>query len=47
MLQPQGVHRDEARLLMSAAKFPKRSPLFTGVLFNHYSTKSDEGYLSA
>ncbi|MGY8676685.1 hypothetical protein Q2941_02565 [Bradyrhizobium sp. UFLA05-153] len=29
------------------SQFPKRSPLFTSVLFNHYSTNAAEGYLSA
>jgi hypothetical protein len=29
------------------SKFRKRSPLFTSVLFNHYSTNATDGYLSA
>jgi hypothetical protein len=29
------------------SRFRKRSPLFTSVLFNHYSTKAADGYLSA
>jgi hypothetical protein len=38
-------HRAEATNVGS--KFPKRSPLFTSVLFNHYSTNAADGYLSA
>ncbi|MDA9398774.1 hypothetical protein [Bradyrhizobium sp. CCBAU 45389] len=30
-----------------ASKSPARSPLFTSVLFNHYSTYAAEGYLSS
>jgi hypothetical protein len=29
------------------SKVRKRSPLFTSVLFNHYSTNAADGYLSA
>jgi hypothetical protein len=29
------------------SKFPKRPPLFTSVLFNHYSTNGADGDLSA
>ena len=40
-------HCAEASLLNVGSKLPKRSPLFTSVLFNHYSTNAADGYLSA
>lgn len=40
-------HCAEASLLNVGSKFHKRSPLFTSVLFNHYSTNAADGYLSA
>jgi hypothetical protein len=46
MRQPQsGVRR--GNLANVGSKFRKRSPLFTSVLFNRYSTNAADGYLSA
>ncbi|WFU31702.1 hypothetical protein QA635_35245 [Bradyrhizobium brasilense] len=36
-------HRAEANLANVGSKFRKRSPLFTSVLFNHYSTNAADG----
>ncbi|SDF95177.1 hypothetical protein SAMN05216337_109311 [Bradyrhizobium brasilense] len=38
---------DEPYSANVGSKFPRRSPLFTSVLFNQYSTNAAEGYLSA
>jgi hypothetical protein len=40
-------NRAEGNLANVGSKFRKRSPLFTSVLFNHYSTNAVDRYLSA